>query len=358
MNMTERNNVMSELSGRPNVLKKVNSDLIKNALKNLGSATKAELARETGISLTTVGLILSALVNDSEVLNQGFDESSGGRRAERYTLNHNHSLAAALCVEGKYIDYAIGNTAGDLLEEGRIEINDAKHMLAVETLLDALTNKFNAIKCIGLGVPAAVDNGRLFTGTKLKEWYSYNVQEYLEQKYNVPVILENDLNSIATGFAYNRLREAGLTNSSDLNMIYVHFTTDGTGAGIIANGKLVRGFSHFAGEIGFLQLGKGKTLDSIADGNYSNEEYANAVALAITAINCIVNPEYIVIGGEAFKFDTLDLISKYCSKYITENVRPEIIPVEDSRMDYISGVMYLTIENMNSGIRLIKSKNI
>lgn len=349
---------MSEFSGRPNVLKRLNSELVKNALKNLESATKAELARETGISLTTVGLILSELVNESEVLNQGFDESSGGRRAERYTLNLNYSLAVALCVEDEYIDYAIGNTAGDLLEDGRTEIRQGKHMETVETLLDTLIAKYSSIRCIGLGVPAAVDNGYLFTGTKLKEWHSFNVQKYLEQKYNLPIILENDLNAIAIGFAYNRLKEAGLTSSLALNMVYIHFTNDGTGAGIIANGRLVRGFSHFAGELGFLQLGNGKTLDNVVVGIHNEHEYADAIAFTISAINCIANPEYVVIGGNAFEFHNIDLINEYCTRYIAENVRPEIIPAEDCRMDYIFGVMHLTIEEMNSGIRLIKSKNI
>lgn len=349
---------MSELSGRPNVLKKVNSDIIKNALKIMGSATKAELAKETGISLTTVGLILSTLVSEDEVLNQGFDESSGGRRAERYSLNLNHSLAAALCVEDKYIDYAIGNTAGDLLEDSRYEIEQGRHMAAVEALLSTLTKKYNSIKHIGLGVPAAVYNGHLFTGSKLKEWYSFNVKEHLEEKYKLPVIIENDLNAIATGFAYNRLKEAGLLDSQTLNMVYIHFTEDGTGAGIIANGKLVRGFSHFAGELGFMKLGSGKTLDNIVSGTPTITEYAEAIATTISTINCIVNPEYIVIGGESFKFDNLDIINEYCSRYIDENIRPEIIPGYDSRMDYISGIMHITTEEMNSEIRLIRAKNI
>ncbi|MFL0247020.1 ROK family protein [Candidatus Clostridium stratigraminis] len=349
---------MSKLSGRPNILKKVNNDIIKNALKTMGSATKAELAKETGISLTTVGLILSALISEDEVLNQGFDESSGGRRAERYTLNLNHSLAAVLCVEDKYIDYAIGNTAGDLIEDDRYQIVQGKHMEAVEALIRILIKKYNSIKYIGLGVPSAVDNGRLFTGSKLKEWYSFNVKEYLETKYKLPIIIENDLNAIATGFAYNRLKEAGLYDSESLNMVYINFTEDGTGAGIIANGKLVRGFSHYAGEVGFLKLSNGRTLDNIVNESNTIEEYVSVIAATISVINCIINPEYIVIGGENFKFEYLHMINEYCSNYIDENIRPEIIPAEDSRMDYISGIMHLTIEDMTSGIRLIKSKKL
>ncbi|GFP75330.1 ROK family protein [Clostridium fungisolvens] len=349
---------MSELSGRPNILKRLNSDIIKNALKNLESATKAELVQETGISLTTVGVILSKLIEEGEVQNQGYDESSGGRRAERYTLNLNYSLAVALCVENKYLDYAVGNSAGELLEEGRVEITETKQINAVEDVLNSLIDKFDSIKCIGIGVPAAVANGRLFTGTKLEEWHNFNVQDYLEKKYNIPVIMENDLNAIAVGFANNHLKEDGVSSSKFLNMIYINFMTTGIGSGIIANGMLIRGFSNYAGEISFLQLGNGDTFASTVTKEHTNDEYANAIAIAIGNLSCIVNPEYVVIGGDAFEEYNLDLINEYCSRYIPQNVRPKIIHAEDYREDYISGIMHLTIEEMNSGIRLVTTKRL
>lgn len=347
---------MSEFSGRPRVLKRLNKDLIKNKLKSLGSATKAQLAQETELSLTTVGLILGELVNTGEVLNQGFDVSSGGRRAERYSLNLNYSLAVALCVEGEYIDYAVGNSAGDFIDEGRVEIRGGDHMKNLRTLLDGLIEKHEAIACMGLGVPSAVKNGCLFTGKKLKKWFSINVQEYLEETYELPVIIENDLNASAIGYAYNRLREAGIGPSGNLNMAYVHLTSDGTAAGIIANGKLIRGFSNFAGELGHLRLASGKSLDNLIDESTKDEEYAEAVALEIAALNCVVNPEYIVIGGDTFRTNTLGLIHQYCEELIPKHIRPELILGEDSRLDYISGVMQLTIEEMNWKLRLVKSR--
>lgn len=349
---------MNELSGRPNILKRLNNDIIKNALKNLGSATKAELVQETGISLTTVGVILSKLIEEGEVQNQGYDESSGGRRAERYTLNLNHSLAVALCVENKYLDYAVGNSAGEILEEGRAEIIETKQINAVEEILNCLIDKFDSIKYIGIGVPAAVANGRLFTGTKLEEWHNFNVQDYLEKKYNIPVIMENDLNAIAVGFANKHLKEDGFSSSSLLNLIYINFMTTGIGSGIIANGMLIRGFSNYAGEISFLQLGNGDTFFDTVKREHTREEYANAIAIAIGNLSCIVNPEYVVIGGDAFETHNLGLINQYCSEYIPENVRPKIIHAADYREDYISGIMHLTIEEMNSGIRLVTTKRL
>jgi predicted NBD/HSP70 family sugar kinase len=138
-------------------------------------------------------------------------------------------------------------------------------------------------------------------------------------------------------------------------MVYIHFTTDGTGAGIITNGRLVRGFSNFAGELGYIPIKQGKTLDDILDSNPKDDIYADAIAHAITAVSCVINPEYIVIGGESFRFVTIDNITEYCYHYLPETVRPEIIPAFDSRMDYINGVLYLTTEVLNSGFRLVKA---
>jgi predicted NBD/HSP70 family sugar kinase len=345
---------MSMLSGKPNMLKNINEQLIKNALKNMGSATKAELAKETHVSLTTVGLILSELVDSGEILNQGFGGPSGGRRAERYALNFNYSYAAALCVDKGYIDYAIGNLVGEIVEEGRTIIDRLNQIEAAESLLDSLFLKFPSIKCIGFGVPAAVDEGYLFTGTKLKDWYNFDVESYFKEKYKVPVVLENDLNAIAVGYAFNRRNDKCLPDHSNLNMVYIHFTSDGTGAGVISNGKLVRGFSNFAGELGFIRFSQGKSLDNVLNSNPSDEIYAEAIAQAATAVSCTINPEYIVIGGETFRFKTIDSITEYVYLYLPETVRPEILPAVDSKWDYINGILYLTTEVLNSGVQLVK----
>jgi Transcriptional regulator/sugar kinase len=344
---------MSEISGKPNVLKRLNSILIKNTLKKLGSATKAELAKETGISLTTVGLILNSLIQEEEVINQCYDESSGGRRAERYVINVNHSFAVAMCVEEKHINYAVGNVTGDFIDEGMLAVTDHNFTETVEILLGSLMSKYTSIKCIGIGVPAAVNNGLLYTGVKLKEWHSFNIKAHIEEKYGVQVIMENDLNAMATGFAYNRLKEAELTDSKDLNIVYIYISQDGIGSGIIANGANIRGYSQYAGEISFLQIGNGEAFGEVLNRKHTDEEYANAMAMAIANINCIVNPEYIIIGGEGFEAYNLKRIEEYCSRYIPENIRPEIISSEVPRRDYITGVMYVTIQEMNTRIKLV-----
>jgi len=49
---------MNNLSGKPQIMKKLNSALIKQILKEKGSSTKAQITKDTGISATTVRTLL------------------------------------------------------------------------------------------------------------------------------------------------------------------------------------------------------------------------------------------------------------------------------------------------------------
>jgi predicted ArsR family transcriptional regulator len=74
---------MNNISGKPQAMKKVNNLLVKKALRKRGSATKSELAEDTGISATTIRTLLDELIETNEVIRFGLDKSSGGRRADQ-----------------------------------------------------------------------------------------------------------------------------------------------------------------------------------------------------------------------------------------------------------------------------------
>ena len=77
----------NEITGKPTVLKELNIGLIKAALGEHGQATRVEIAKLTGISQPTVNLLIKELIENETVLNLGAAPSTGGRRAEVYTLS-------------------------------------------------------------------------------------------------------------------------------------------------------------------------------------------------------------------------------------------------------------------------------
>src|SRR5471030_2157131 len=100
---------MNNLSGKPQVMKKVNSALIKKILKEKGSATKVQITQDTGISVTTVRTLLEELIINKEITSLGLDDSSGGRRAERYALNLNDNISLSFYIQNEFINYALTN---------------------------------------------------------------------------------------------------------------------------------------------------------------------------------------------------------------------------------------------------------
>ena len=89
----------NEITGKPTVLKELNIGLIKDALGSYGQATRVEIARMTGISQPTVNMLIRELTEDGTVINLGAAPSTGGRRAEVYTLNQKKFAIALVAVD-------------------------------------------------------------------------------------------------------------------------------------------------------------------------------------------------------------------------------------------------------------------
>lgn len=344
---------MLKIPAKPQAMKRVNCTIIKQILKNNGSATKAEISEAAGLSSTTVRSLLNELLKDKEIVSLGLDESSGGRRAERYTLNIKDNYALAVYISEKYIDYAITDPLDEIVENNRIDTSCKNSIDAVCYLVESLMKSNITIKAIGISAPGIVDRGKYIKGRKLDEWNEFNIGEILEDKYKIPVVLENDLNSIALGFSLNLMKKLCYDDMSILNMIYIHFTENGVGAGIISNGMLIHGNCNFAGELGFMPVCNGVSLNNVLEEHYEDEIYSDIVARTIATVNCITNPSFIVIGGEIFKSQLMDKIKERCTHYINEDVLPQLFLAENSREDCLAGIAYLTIEHMYSGVKLI-----
>jgi glucokinase len=107
------------------------------------------------------------------------------------------------------------------------------------------TSKDQNIKAIGIGVPSVVDvaAGIVYDVQHIPSWKEVHLKALMEEKYNIPVYVNNDANCFALGEYY-----FGKGKNSD-SLTGLTLGT-GLGAGIITNGKLYSGYNCGAGEIG------------------------------------------------------------------------------------------------------------
>jgi glucokinase len=121
-------------------------------------------------------------------------------------------------------------------------IKQAIHELLKET-------KSTAVSGIGFGFPGQVDykSGVVKNAPNIPGWVDIPIAKMIEAEFNVPVRADNDVRCAALG-ELNFGAGVGCEN-----LICITVGT-GIGSGLIINGKLVRGASNAAGEIGHIKL--------------------------------------------------------------------------------------------------------
>lgn len=324
-------------SGKPELMKKMNTALLYRALIAFGSSTRAELAAETRISLTTVRALLEELLDCGEIVVTELDVSSGGRRAQRYALHPQRNWILSFYVDGCNILYCVRSLDGACHEAGVYPTGGNLEESAARFLREALEKW--PLAAVGAGVPGVVENGRFLSDG------GRDIGGQLQTFCKRPVALENDLNAAAVGFC---LRQSGQTPGGSLepaDMAYLHFNCSCTGAGIVSGGQILHGTHRFAGELGFLPM-ENATLDTALQSAGTMHQKMEYIARAISMLCCVTNPSLVVVGGTLFSDTPPDVseLLRLTGQYLAAPMLPEIVFSDNFREDYLLGLHHLTVE--------------
>lgn len=143
---------------------------------------------------------------------------------------------------------------------------------SVEQLIAENNLSEDKIKAISLGVPGAVNpySGEIEIAPNLG-LKNFNIKEALENKINIPVLIENDVNLAGLGIKKFEL------NDEVKNMIVVFIGT-GIGSSLFFDGKIYRGSSFYAGEIGHIKVNSKGAISSSAK-SLTFEQLASRTAI-------------------------------------------------------------------------------
>lgn len=345
---------MDTLTARPNLLKQANLSLIRRVIREKGTATRSEIAGATGISVTTVRSLLAEMMDLGELESIGYDTSSGGRKAERYRFKPDRYYGAAFCITGNQIHSLLINVYGEIVETSSLEAPDDDYERAITTCLDELVRQ-KEIKSIGIGVPGVVEGNSFWSQNKQNyELYKIPLGDNLARRYDIPVIMENDLNATAIGFGRCYAKEFPSENPENINMAYLHFEDGCVSAGFIAGGRIIRGCSNFAGEIGLVPAADGQTLAEYMATPMDDIQYSHFVVQIICWICGILNPQYVLLGGPSLRADCVGPISDTLVTVLPKHMLTAVLYSPDVWHDYHDGMAYLTAGKMFDEIQFIK----
>lgn len=378
-----------------NLVKDINGKLVTEVFRDTEPHSKQEIAGKTGLSFPTVSKLVEELVEKGVVHAQGAAEKSlGGRRAEWYRLNPDFAHVLTFFVQDRTLFWASCDVAGKVLASGRRECDSGtegkmeynggteteKKRLGVDsvecgllegmkTLLRDCTASDLQIRAVEIGIPGSVRDGRVcyidgydelkgvHLEQMLQDMWSGNEKQRPSQKMQgktephqerCPRIqIVNNMRAVAEAAA-SRMEEKQ-------NLACIHLAETGPGCGAIVNGQALDGFCGFNGEVGFIPFYGEKTLQDVALAGFPNTTPGEYLGKIMICISTVLNPAQIYLYLEKdWPRQQVDReICEYMSRYLPEEVIPEVCFLDGYRDDYRFGLMKLgftgIFEDVNAG---------
>jgi predicted NBD/HSP70 family sugar kinase len=234
-----------------------NSTLVLRLLWRERQLSRADLARQTGLSPSTVGAIVAELEQAGLVREIGAGPSRGGRRPVLVGFRDDAYALVGVELGATHVSAVLTDLRGNVraFRDTHVAVrDDPKAALATARAIvdDCLTSERVSRKRlvgIGVAVPSPVHPARPGKLSKLilPAWADFDVQRTLSEAFDVPVFVDNDAN---LGALAERFWGAG-AGGEDLTFIKV---ATGIGSGHIIAGALYRGSGGTAGEIGHIAI--------------------------------------------------------------------------------------------------------
>ncbi|MDT0268391.1 ROK family transcriptional regulator [Streptomyces sp. DSM 44915] len=223
-------------------------------LRDAGPSSRAQLGDQVELSRSKLAVEIDRLLQTGLVVGDGFAASRGGRRS------HNVRLAPEL----RFLGVDIGATSLDVavtgpeleilghltermdVREGPVAVCEQVLSMAEKLRNAGLAEHFDGA---GIGVPGPVrfPDGVPVAPPIMPGWDGFPVREVLSQELGCPIMVDNDVNLMALGEQH-----AGVAHSVQ-DFICVKIGT-GIGCGVVADGKVHRGATGSAGDIGHIQV--------------------------------------------------------------------------------------------------------
>jgi predicted NBD/HSP70 family sugar kinase len=228
--------------------------MIFRSVRDAGTISRAELARNSGLNPATVTHIVRELLEEGLVEEAGFSESSGGRRSELLRLRAEHRYIVAISLGRRSIAGMLTDLGMRKVIERRLTTPSLAHppeitlpalLALIQDLIAGSDVSPAQISGIGICAPGPLNarRGLLLTPPNFPTWGNTPLQVIVEGQTGLPTFIDNDANACALAE-----RWFGMARGID-NFVYI-LAEGGVGSGIVIGGDIFRGQHDVAGEIG------------------------------------------------------------------------------------------------------------
>jgi predicted NBD/HSP70 family sugar kinase len=255
-------------------IRRHNLSLITGAVR-VAPGSRAELAQRTGLTKATVSSLVDALLEQGILTEGEAPAARVGRPARPVSLNPDGPRALGLEINVDYLAACLVNLTGRMTDRQQLDVDNRAR--SVEQIIDDVERlcrpllSGGALLGAALALPGVVGRDhRLLRAPNLPELTGQPVAPLLLERLAIPdIMVDNEANFGALGW----LRGAGSID----NFVYVSGEI-GVGSGLVVDGRLFRGSSGFAGELGHVVVERAGP-DCACGGRGCVEQYAGQEVL-------------------------------------------------------------------------------
>lgn len=235
--------------------RRANRSLVLQHLFRSGPASRADLARASGLTRMTVGDLVSDLIAAGVVVEAGIDPTvRAGKPATLLTLDRPATTTAAVdlsdegCVRAGLVDVD-GHVTHRSQRSRAGRTGAAALTLVLATVRDLLATAAAPVLGVGVASPGVLDRQGVVVEAPNLGWSRLALAAELTAATGVPAHVVNDADAAALG-----VHTFGGLDAADDAGTLVLTLEQGVGAGLLLDGRLVRGPRGAAGEIGHLTV--------------------------------------------------------------------------------------------------------
>ncbi len=232
--------------------------VIEALLRKLGPLSQVEIHELTHFQRSAISALVRDLLKQKRLIEAGRSNNSRGRKQVLLRLNEEHGFVLGIGFDDEAVIAAVMNLHLRIVSMSREETRLDAGM--DELLHQLLSCARQAIKqagikeesLLGIGVAGSglvnSQEGTMVMSSTIEFLNQVPLRRFFEKRFSAPVMVVNLAGAKAVAE-----RTLGAGAMAD-DMIYVEYGKTGIGAGIISNGKLMRGARHAAGELGHTHM--------------------------------------------------------------------------------------------------------
>ncbi|MET7708413.1 ROK family transcriptional regulator [Micromonospora sp. NPDC005413] len=376
----------TRLPGTPRLLRALNDRAALELLLERGPLTRARLGELTGLSKVTASQLVERLEERGLVTRVGEQAGGRGPNAQLYAVRPSSAHVVGVNVGPDRVVAVCADITGAIIgrvEQSTRDTDDPVGVVhnAVVQAASSAQAQLSSVRRIVLGTPGLVDpqTGDITFAFNLPRWHS-GLLAALRDDLHTPVVFENDVNLAAVAEAQSGAAQ-GL---ADFVLVWVGA---GLGLAIMLGGRLHRGSSGAAGEIGYLPVPGAAIprdvsrrakppfqqligLDSVravarehgypdadaaeavraavaagADGGPMLDELARRLALGVASTCVVLDPPLVVLAGEVGQAGGAALADRVQQEVAAITlVRPRVVPTGLTEEPILHGALRTALD--------------